>query len=284
MPSLDTDDLTAALSAARLVNLPAQVSEMGGGLFILIDPMLGDPILHASLDTTTTPDALNDLRCDAWSRPTHSLRLPPGVNLQDHQAPYLVELTGSTDPWLHTSIEWAVHETVLSWTSPAEQASPHRIGGWLQSASFGAQLAEHMSAWLRLRTQIPTHARYLRLADRRVLGLTAHVIGSEVFARHLGRVQHWHWLDAHAAWRTLSATRAATNSDATFASFTADQWACMRQGEAVHEIIARNAAQKAQDCPDTPAVAWEAVSPIQWQTALSMSAAPSSDLIKQFAS
>lgn len=275
------DEIAEALSAACLENLPKQLSQLGGGLFILIDPMLGDPVLADAVDAMTKPSALNELRSRAWSRPIHSLRLPQGVSLHNGQAPYLVELNGSNDPWLATSIEWAVHETVESWSTQAEHSAPHRIGGWLQSASFGARLAEHISAWLRLRTRTPTSARYLRLADRRVLSLTAHVIGPETLASHLSPVQHWHWLDAHAAWRTLSASSAEPKPEAAFDPFTPIQWDCMRRGEAAHQIIAHSAYKKSCECRDTPAVDWGAITPAQWQTALNASATPGSEHLKQ---
>lgn len=275
-----------ALAEARLSGIPRQLMAGGMGLYLLVDPMLGDPVLCEPADQGLTLEALNALRATAWDRPTHALSLPAALALDAAQAPYLVELQGANDPWFATSVHWAVEEAVQSWLAEPDQATPHRVGGWLQSAAFGPELADALTGCLRLSTQAHTTARYLRLADRRVLSLAVHVLGESSVARRLPPVQHWHWLDAHAAWRSVSArpghtpeddhaTPPKTPSRQPLATFTSAQWSQMTQGEAVHTHMTRLIRQRLTHHETPPPAEWSPVSTAQWQAALTGVMSPS---------
>jgi hypothetical protein len=265
----DADACVEQLLQRHLPALRERASAGGAGLFVLIDPMAGDPVLSdplpAGLDTT----ALNAARSQAWNTPCHSLSLPPRLDLDLAMAPYLVELSGADDPWLHSTLEWALRETVRSWQAPADAQPAHRVGGWLHSAAFGDTLAQHLSNWLVLSTRANTSARYLRLADRRVWGLTAHVLGEGAVAQCMAPVHCWQWIDGQAACSEILAT---TNdeqapSPGPLATFSAAQWALMALGEKVHGHMAHSTGQRLGTPGDNP-TQWQPVSAAQWQAAL----------------
>ena len=274
--SWDADECVDHLITARCADLPAPLRAAGAGLYLLIDPFLGDPVLPAPLEAGLSADALNAQRTEAWLRPTFALNLPKGLAMDAALAPYLVALQGPDDPWMDTSVQWALEETVHTWQADAHQSAPHRVGGWLQSAALGPQLATHLTEWLRLRTQQPTSARYLRLADRRVWSLAVHVLGESAMAASLPPVQHWHWLDAHAAWRTLSAELTLHLTDnaehrlppSTFPAFDAEQWAVMAQGPGIHHHMASSIAQQLAHSDCSAPTQWPPVKTAQWQAAL----------------
>lgn len=278
---LDPEALVDSLTDVRLRDLQQRCAPHMG-LCLLIDPMLGDPVLPSQPPMGMAAPALDALRAAAWQRACHVLPLPSSLALDAALAPYLVELHGSDDPWLAASVQWAVHETVQSWLAAPGQSTPHRVGGWLQSAVSAPQLAQVLSGWLQLNTQAPTPARYLRLADRRVLSLAAHVLGPEVMAGRLEPMRHWHWLDAQAAWRSLAAlpdaapdtaneARTLAASEAPrqpLAVFSHSQWAQMTLGETVHGHIAQSIRQALARPETLPAAQWRPVSAAQWQAAL----------------
>lgn len=267
----DADTLIDELITARLADLPAALRQPGSGLYLLVDPLLGDPVLPSALDEGLSTEDMDALRSEAWQRPTFALRLPPALSLDDALAPYLVELSGADDALLATSVQWAVQETVQTWHADAGGATPHRVGGWLQTVASGPELAAHLTQLLRLRTQQHTLAHYLRLADRRAWGLTLHVLGEDTVAAGLPPVQHWHWLDAHAAWRTLSA--APGQAQATpWPAFDAAQWAVMAQGPAIHAHMAQDMARSLAHTPPADPRSWPPVSAAQWHAACAQAA------------
>lgn len=279
--SLDPEALVDSLADVRWRDLQQRcIPDMG--LCLLIDPMLGDPVLPSLPPMGMAAPALDALRTAAWQRTCHALTLPSSLLLDAALAPYLVALDGLDDPWLAASVQWAVHEAVQSWFAEPGQPTPHRVGGWLQSAVFAPQLAQVLSGWLQLNTQAPTPARYLRLADRRVLSLATHVLGPQVMAERLSPVRHWHWLDAQAAWRSLAALpdhMPSTLDKACkpaahevpcqpLAEFSHSQWAQMALGETVHGHIAQTIRQALAHPEALPAAQWPPVSAARWQAAL----------------
>jgi hypothetical protein len=274
----DADALADALADARYAHLPQPLCVPGTGLYLLIDPMLGDPVLPESPAEGLSRKQLSDIREAVWQRATFALELPPHLGLDAALAPYLVELLGTTDPWMFTSISWAAQETVKTWLADETQTSPHRVGGWIQSPAHGPQLAQAMSGWLRLSTRCLTSARYLRLADRRVLSLAVHVLGEASVATHLAPVQHWHWLDPNATWRSLhvltapSASQANPNQAATapgpLATFEPAQWHQMALGPAVHAHMARSTRARLARHDTLSPAQWAPVDATQWQSAL----------------
>lgn len=275
------DLLAEALATSHVSLLQRKFETSGAGIFLLVDPMLGDPVLPNVPEPALTKDALNALRAKAWQRQCHALALPEKLDMDGAYAPYLVELRGGKDPWLELSVQWAVQETIRTWTTQADQPVPHRVGGWLQSAAFGARLAEHLTGWLRLCAPRQTTASYLRIADRRVLGLAVHVLGESHVAQSMTPVQHWYWLDPLSAMRVIgaSAERAADESQAPaqlpasrggpLACFNQAQWAQMQVGPQAHDLLARAAGQQLANLrmPSIPSHG-QPLTAAQWQVAL----------------
>jgi hypothetical protein len=268
--TFDVDDCVAMLLPLRASTLRQRAAAGGAGLFVLMDPLTGDPLLRDPLPADLNAEALNAARGEAWGRPCHSLSLPPLLELDPALAPYLVELTGADDPWLEITLEWALRETVRSWLAPVDGQPPHRMGGWLHSAAFGPALAQKLSGWLVLSTRTPTPARYLRVADRRAWGLVVHVLGEGALARRLAPVQCWQWIDAQAACRELVAAyteHGADEATGPLARFSAAQWQLLARGEQVHGFMARQQGLRLGDSNDNPAQ-WPPVSAAQWHHAL----------------
>lgn len=273
--SFDADDCIAHLLQRHAPALRARARTGGGGVFVLIDPFIGDPVLQEPFPSDLDVVALDLQRSQAWERPCHTLTLPPLLELDPALAPYLVELSGSDDPWLETTLEWALRETVRSWLAPADGQPAHRVGGWLHSAAFGPALARKLSGWLALDTRTTTSARYLRLADRRVWGLVLHVLGESAVAQRMAPVQCWHWIDAHATLCELSSATlqdAPLRSDGSLAQFSGAQWALMARGQSVHGYLATQCGQRLSDPNDAP-THWPSVSTAQWQLALQAASA-----------
>jgi hypothetical protein len=269
---LDPQTVVQDLTATRTVQLRERVGSRNAAVFVLIDPLLGDPLLSEPLPEGLSLNELGDHRSRVWGRTSHGLELPRGVALDARLGPYLVELDGPRDPWLDVTIGWAVQEAVASWTDTRHEGVPHRVGGWLQSAAPAPELTRMLSAWLTLSTEAATTARYLRVADRRVWSLVVHVLGAGHVAERLAPIQHWHWLDAHATWQGL---RAAAHADAQepadpqpLARFSKAQWAVMTQGPAIHRHIAADQARRVMAADTTGPAQSTPVSDAQWKTAL----------------
>ncbi len=265
----DTDACVEHLVQRHLPTLRARANSGGAGLFVLIDPLSGDPVLSDPLPAELDTEVLNAARSQAWSAPCHSLSLPTALDLDPAMAPYLVELNGADAPWLSTTLAWALRETVRSWEAPADAQPAHRVGGWLHSAAFGDTLAQHLSGWLVLSTRANTSARYLRLADRRVWSLAVHVLGEGAVAKRLAPVQCWQWIDGHGTCREMAATDHGEHrpTPGPLATFSAAQWGQMALGEKVHGHMAHSAGQRLGTPGDHP-TQWQPVSAAQWQAAL----------------
>ena len=206
----------------------------GTPIMVLVDPMLGEPLPS---DTRPGNEAeAQTMREAVWQRPVARIALAPRVPLAPHEHPYLVELQGINDPWLDASLEIAHDERIEAQAEglDGEGAAPHRIGGWLQSTTHLPQLAEHLSTLLGVNTEARTKATYLRLADRRVLGLLRHVAGDTAIAQQFGRLQNWVYLNACGQLAALKST------GETVEPLRLDQyqWALMEAGENVNRTLA----------------------------------------------
>lgn len=265
----DEDDCIDKLMQYHLPTLRERASVGGTGLFVLIDPMAGDPVLTEPLPADEDTDSINAARSQAWGRQSHTLSLPPLLDLDPAMAPYLVELSGADDPWLDSTLEWALRETVRSWQAPADAQPAHRVGGWLHSAAFGPALAHQLSGWLVLSTRTNTPARYLRLADRRVWGLTTHVLGEGAVAQRMAPVACWQWLDGQAACRELHSAPSehTTEPGGPLVHFSQAQWALMALGDKVHGAMAEQRGLRL-NTPGNHPTQWPAISAAQWQGAL----------------
>lgn len=266
------------LTEVRCAQLRQVLAQGGAGLYLLMDPLLGDPVLPEVPPESMSLEALNALRAQAWQRNTHALCLPSKLSMDGAFAPYLVELQSAHDVWIETSVQWAVQETVHSWTAEPDQPTPHRVGGWLQSPAQGGALAAAMTGWLKLNAATAGQASYLRLADRRVLSLAVHVLGEACVAQALRPLEQWLWLDPQAALLSVSAAAPLADAEADISGdhtasqpltrFSHAQWAQMALGPQVHRAMAQAIGQAAALGQPQGLARWQPVSATQWQTAL----------------
>lgn len=268
----DLADATLALTRLRATQIRHSISARPTALYVLIDPMLGDPVLGDDLPEDLSMQRLNDQRSRAWSRKCCGLQLPRSVTLDTRLAPYLVELDGPNDPWMDVTVGWAVTETVQSWFATGVQGVAHRVGAWLLSMAPAPELAAMLSGGLCLSTEAPTTARYLRLADRRVWSLMVHVLGAGEVARRLAPIEHWYWLDPHAACRCLSATEPAQAKarapEQPWVRFAQAQWAVMKRGPTIHRQVAASQARRVLAARDQWLAQSTPISHAQWQQAM----------------
>ncbi|MCW7537003.1 DUF4123 domain-containing protein [Aquabacterium sp. A7-Y] len=221
-------------------------------IFVLIDPLLGEPLPSAGEHNTTT-DWQRE-REKLWSRPIAAVELARHVKLAPGLHPYLVELQGPDDPWLATTLELAQAERdqVLSGGLDGEGAAAHRIGAWLQSALQIDRLAAQLSPLMRVNTEAPTRATYLRLADRRVMALLRHVVGDAKVAAQFGRLHSWAYLDLQGRLIVLRSAGEETQS----LRLSSSEWAVMNEGEAIARTLAQwlgEVARRAQGGAQEPA-------------------------------
>ncbi len=191
-------------------------------IFVLIDPMLGEPV--------PAEDARDD-----WARQVTPLKLHPSVALQPHQHPYLIALAGVGDSLLETTLAIAHDErtALLDAGIGGHGGAVHRICGWLQTSLHADQLAEQLATMFRVNTEAYTTATYLRLLDRRVLGLLRHLIGDARVAGQFGRLQSWTYLTPLGRLATLRSTA----EQATPVRLSKDEWDHLQQGESMHRTM-----------------------------------------------
>lgn len=224
------------MSVDALVSSLAASLETGIPTFVLVDPLLGEPVPVEHRDVSAAV-ALVRAREQAWLRPVHIVELAPGIDLPLHQHPYLVELHGPGDPKLTETMEMATEELSQSQSDglASSGSAPHRIGGWLQSSLAAPKLTQSLSDMMRVNTQAITTARYQRLADRRAFGLLRQLVGDERVARQLGRIQSWAYLDPCG---TLAWLRSSEET-VTPLRLTQSEWAVFMRGELLHPMLAR---------------------------------------------
>ncbi len=220
-PPLDAQALTAALDGV----VP---------IFVLIDPMLGEPIPMLGIEPDVDP---RPIREQAWQRDVVQIALAQRCTLPRHQHPYLVALSGPHDPLLGLTLELAQDERQAAMADGLDGTGMgvHHIGGWLQSSMHPDQIAERIGALMRVNTDCLTAATYLRLADRRVLGLLRHVAGDLRVAAQFGRLQRWVYLDAHGKLATLRSV----DEDAVALRLDRPEWLVMEDGEALNRSMAQ---------------------------------------------
>lgn len=220
----------------QLVSSLAASFEAGTPIFVLVDPMLGEPIVVDSQDAGDMPSLMR-ARDSAWKRQTYAVALAPGIALPPHLHPYLVELQGRADAWLGETLRIALQERDAAQADGlgGPGAAPHRIGGWLQSSLSAGEVTQALSRMMKVNTQAFTQARYQRLADRRALGWLRWVAGDARFAAQLGRIQSWSYVDACGELARLQSAGETT----TPLHLTSGEWAAFMQGELLHPTVAR---------------------------------------------
>lgn len=190
-------------------------------LFVLIDPMAGEPLPGRQL----------------WEREIVPVILAQAIALPPHQHPYLVQLRGSNDPLLELSLDLAESERAASQSGglDGEGRAAHRIGGWLQSSMQTEALGGIVASMCRLNTDAHTKAAYLRLADRRVLDLLCHVVGDNRVTSQFGRLQSWDYLDPAGRLRRLRSP----NEQAASLRLSVAEWQRLTRGELLHQTVAQ---------------------------------------------
>lgn len=130
-------------------------------VFVLIDPMVGEPLLLDLADGYWGDPQTQ--REAAWQRQVERIALSPRVPLALHQHPYLVQLQGIDDPLLELTLDLAHAEQsdAMKDGLDGEGTAAHRIGGWLQSSMHPDQLAKQMAEMFRVSTEAHTKATYL---------------------------------------------------------------------------------------------------------------------------
>lgn len=164
--------------------------------FVLVDPFLGEPAgaLNDELLGCDDVQAMNDARGAFWKAEVFPVALDEALGIASHQQPYLVECSTAQGDTLAETARIAVQERAQALASGL---APYRIGGWLQSARAPEDICAALSRLCPLTTRPKrlTSARYLRVADRRVLGLLCHVLGAGQIMARLAGLDRWIWLD-----------------------------------------------------------------------------------------
>jgi len=204
-------------------------------VFVLIDPMVGEPLPGFGM-----PDVGSDGKAEReqiWQRDVTPVVLAKTIALPQHQHPYLVQLHGPADPLLELTFTLADQErrTAQANGLEGEGRAAHRIGGWLQSSMGGSNVAQVISRMCKVSTRIPTTATYMRLADRRVLDLLCHVVGTERVTSQLERIQRWTFLDSFGEPRCIEASAA----HGVALTLEGGEWTHMERGPKLHQAIAR---------------------------------------------
>ena len=220
-------------------------------LFLLVDPMVGDVFPQTNLPQGGDVKALKQYRETVWGRPVHMVELERSIKLEMARRPYLVEIEGVDDPWLETSFELALDEREGSWAGGLGGTGQvvHKIGGWLRTKLPGESLAALLGRWMRLNTETYVSAKYLRLADPRVLSLLSAVLGAQTLQERMGRLRQWCYFDAHGSLQHLNSSDPQRTETAESLRLNREQWSKMALGHVVHGAIARAFGQTLADLP-----------------------------------
>ncbi len=217
--------------------------ESGQPLYLLIDPIVGDFLPQLAFSPTHDAEAIRGAREKAFNRSVFSINLSPDIKLPPSHHPYLVEMTSFDDPWISTSLELATAQNESTWVSgiAGDGWAVAKVGGWLQSAMPADALAAQLAHWMRLDTEVRTEARYLRLADSRVLALLAFVLGRDQVVGTMGGMHRWFFMDAYGRLDSLcnSASGEVANESLRLPRLDERQWQIMQNGAVIHGAIAK---------------------------------------------
>lgn len=200
-------------------------------LWVLVDPLVGEPV--AGIDSSQQD--LTPQRQQVWERPVFPVQLAPSIELPLRKHPYLVKLRGADDPLLEYTLGIAEDERLAAQSGGLDGlgSAVHCISGWLQSAMPDADLTAALSRMCRVNTAVATRARYLRLVDRRVLGLLCHVAGEQRVAAQLGRLDSWTYLDPTGQLRRLRSPHEQIQS----LRLSAQEWRRLGRSERLNRTI-----------------------------------------------
>lgn len=212
-------------------------------IYLLIDPIVGDFLPQLVFSGTDDVAAICSIREEAFSLPVFPVQLFADIRLPPSQHPYLVALPSADNPWMSDSLDIALAQNKETWL-PGMSGNGWgiaKVGGWLQSTLSGEQLAGMLSDWMRLKTEYRTEAKYLRLADSRVLALLAHVLGPDTIIARMGRLRRWSYLDARGQPASLynPASSEAETEFRTLPKLDQAQWKILQNGPLIHGAIAK---------------------------------------------
>lgn len=245
----------------KLPDLHARL-DVGLPIFVLVDPLAGEPVPLVDVDATSSPDQLAMARAHGWGRSTFCVHLDDrAIPIGAVRKPYLVELSGVNDPWLQKTLRMAADERGASHGGEAGNPgrTTHRIGGWLQGHRTPPELAQELAIAMLLRVTTRVPARYLRLADRRVLDWVRHIVGDERVRAALPAGLQWHYLASSGDLATVGGRDAGPASPLTFAP---DEWKRLQAGPAHHATAARwygthyEGVREHKDSPPVADVSW----------------------------
>ena len=205
-------------------------------IYILIDPMLGEPLASVTDEIIDSGAAMAASRVAMWGREIIQIELSAKIKLPPTHFPYLVVLEGLDDPLLQTTLELAHEERNESQEEglEGEGAAAHRIGAWLQSNMQADDLAKHLASMLDLTSEVFTKATYLRLVDRRTFALVRHLVGDASISKKMDQLQNWVYLDVQGNISALKSGGEAAN----FIVIKNAQWARLQQGEILNRAMA----------------------------------------------
>ena len=205
--------------------------------FLLIDPFLREPTesLNEAVQRCEDAHALSDARSAYWEATVFPVSLSDKLRIPRHQHPYVVECSMVRPGVLEETVRLAVQERGRAL---ATGLAPYCIGGWLQSTSAPDELCATLSRLSQLRTSPSTlaAARYLRIADRRALGLLCHVLGPEQIMTRLPGLDRWLWLDDAAGLRAIERSGVATTEPLVIDRAA---WQRLANGSDLHPVRAR---------------------------------------------
>ncbi len=229
--------MTFASLSERLV----QTLDPALPIYLLIDPLLGEPFLLNATDDENAP--LQTQRELFWARPVAVIDIPRSVRLLPSQQPYLIALRDIRDKWLLQSLEHAQFECLAMQADglAGKGKAGHAIGGWLQSGQELERLAASLAPLMSVRTEMWVPEKYQRLADRRVLSLLRHVIGDQRVGAAMPEVATWTYLchgeisHVHGRWEEATPWR-----------IKPEEWLRLSKGTAIHRIVAMWLGEEAQ--------------------------------------
>lgn len=224
----------------KLQNLRAGL-DVGLPIFVLIDPLNGEPVPVDGIDEQSSSDQLTSARACVWGRSIFAVGLDNrAISIGALRHPYLVELTGVDDPWLQETLYMAACERSSSQKKKSEAQAPglaaHRIGGWIQTAQLPTALSSGLASAMLLHVQGRVPASYLRLADRRVLEWVRHIAGSERLCSALPPDLQWHYLAGNGG---LDVIDTGPDGSVSPLMFTMDEWKRLEAGPVHHATAAR---------------------------------------------
>lgn len=220
-------------------------------VYLLVDPLAGELAPELAFSEEDDAQTIRSRRQDALALPVFPVELPADLPLSPWHHPYLVVLPSVEHGWMDVSLEIAQTENRSTWINGMVGTGwgVNRIGGWLQTAMAGERLADMLADWMRLNTVCRTQARYLRLADSRVLSLLIHLLGRDSLLARMGRLRRWAFIDARGQPDALHNPAAGEAESAFLPLPQLDQlqWQHLQDGPLIHGAIAMAVGERAKE-------------------------------------